>query len=181
MLSKQKKKEAHEVTQKWIREVIIGLNLCPFAKAPFIANRVRIAVVDKTNMKSFLTAFLKELERLDKYPHTETTLMVIPAFGRMTDFQAFFSYCEEMLVLNECQHKYQLVFFHPYARLVGLPPESPKNLTTIAPYPTLHILRVESVEKLGAQLKQDVQKQNDQTLQQLTENQFLKIWSKIME
>ncbi len=181
MLSKKKRKEAKETIMKWVETFIVGLNLCPFAKAPMQKGEIRYSVVDGEDMKEFLEAFAAEIDILEKDPKVETTLMIIPAFGNMTHFQAFMGFCEEMIIINHWIHKFQIVSFHPYMRFLGLPPDSPENLTGIAPYPILHILRVPSVETLGATVRQDVIAQNSEKLRKMSKVELAKLWKKVLE
>ncbi|TAE75336.1 MAG: DUF1415 family protein [Bacteroidetes bacterium] len=180
MLSEQQKKETIDVVQKWVETFIIGLNLCPFAKLPFQNQEIRFIVADTDNMKSFLEAFMAEIDFLDENPTTETTLMIIPAFGKIEQFQIFFNFCEETLVLNNLEKKYQIVSFHPYARFKGVPVDSPRNLTAMAPYPIVHILKVDSVQNLGANLKKDVITENDKKLRKMPKEEMLQLWAEIL-
>ncbi|MCS6795500.1 MAG: DUF1415 domain-containing protein, partial [Raineya sp.] len=117
---------------------------------------------------------------LENHPATETTLVILPAFGKIEQFQVFIQFCEEMILLNDWVRKYQIVFFHPLMRFEGIPADSPKQLPGIAPYPILHILRVPSVESLGAQVKKDIQTENDKKLSQLTKDDVKKLWQKVL-
>ncbi|MCS6833431.1 MAG: DUF1415 domain-containing protein, partial [Flammeovirgaceae bacterium] len=90
--------------------------------------------------------------------------------------------CEEMIFFNKKWSKtYQIVSFHPQARFKDLPLDSPLNLVAIAPYPILHILRVKSVETLGAAVKKDVQLENTKRLQAMTKEDVEALWKKIVE
>lgn len=181
MFSEEKRKEILAITKKWVETIIIGLNLCPFAKAPFLKNAVRFSLKDATTMKGFLELFAKEIDFLNKNPQTETTLLILPTLDDAKLFHQFFLHCEEMIILNKWIKKYQIVSFHPYARFEGIPTDSPLNLVGIAPYPILHILRVKSVESLGAAVKKDVQLENNKRLQAMTKEEIEALWKKIME
>jgi uncharacterized protein len=180
-LSEKQKTDALTVTQKWVESVIIGLNLCPFAKAPFQKGEVRFTVADADTIQGFLELFVAELELMDENPSIETTLMIIPIFGNIEHFQAYMQFCEQTIILNHWTKKYQIVSFHPYARFVGFPSDSARNLTGMAPYPILHILRVNSVETLGTTTKNDVQAENDKKLKNMTTENVKELWKKIME
>ncbi|PKQ70113.1 hypothetical protein Rain11_0917 [Raineya orbicola] len=180
MLSAKEKKEILQITRNWVETFIIGLNLCPFAKVPYEKNAVRFVIGEAKTMKGFLEIFAREIEFLEKNPTTETTLVILPALGKIELFQAFMQFCEEMIILNAWIQKYQIVSFHPLMRFEGIPTDSPQQLTGIAPYPILHILRVPSVESLGAQIKKDVQAENDKKLSQLAKEDVKKLWEKVL-
>ncbi len=182
MLSEEKIVEVVETSRKWLETAIIGLNLCPFAKTPYQKGEVRLTVADAETMRGFLELFAGELEMMDENPKIETTLMILPALGNISEhFQPYFQFCEETIILNNWEKKYQIVSFHPFAHLVGVPADSPKNLTVMAPYPMVHILRVNSVESLGQSLKKDVQTENDKRLQNMSQAELQTLWAKIME
>ncbi len=175
MLSEEKINEAIATTKNWVERIIVGLNLCPFAKSPFQQGNIRFTLSDNSTMLAFLEDFIAEIDFLDKNPTTETTLIIIPALGDMKHFKMYINFCEETIRINDW-NGYQLVFFHPYMRFDKIPAESPRNLTAMAPYPTLHILRTASVENLGASLKKDVQTENDKKLKKMTANEVAKLW-----
>lgn len=181
MLSKEKKEETIYTTKKWVETIIIGLNLCPFAKAPFLNQSIRFVVADFANMEGFVRFFADELTFLDENSAIETTLIMAPALGKMEHFQAFFQFCEETIVLNEWTKQYQIVSFHPMMRFEGFDIDSPSHLTGMAPYPTIHVLRTPAVESIGATLKKDLQVENDKKLQKMTKEDISKLWSIVLK
>lgn len=181
MLSAKEKKEIIQTTRKWVETFIIGLNLCPFAKMPYENGAVRFVVGESSKMKGFLEIFANEIELLEKNHNTETTLVILPALNKVEQFMAFMQFCEEMIVLNSWVQKYQIVSFHPLMRFEGIPADSPQQLPGIAPYPILHILRVPSVEMLGAQIKKDVQTENNKRLSQLSKDEVRRLWEKVLK
>lgn len=180
MLTEYAKNEAIDTTKKWVETMIIGLNLCPFAKAPFQKDTIRFVVKDALDMQGFMNVFAEEIQFLDKNASTETTLIILPAFSNVQQFMAFMGFCEQTILLNNWVKKYQIVSFHPNARFQGFAPDSPQNLVGMAPYPVLHILRVASVEGLGATLKKDVIEENDAKLRQISKEEVAELWKKIM-
>ena len=181
MLTEEQKKDAINTTQKWVETFIIGLNLCPFAKSPFQKEGIRFTVADCENSQMYVETFINELEFLNKNKKTETTLLIIPGFGKPEHLQAYLEFCEQIIIINNWGSKYQIVSFHPYARFLGIAPDSPKNLTGIAPYPVLHILRTPSVDALENAVKKDIHVQNDERLEKMTHEELKKLWDKVME
>lgn len=179
-LIKEQKEDAILTINKWVETIIIGLNLCPFAKTPLQKNEIKFVVADEKNMKSFIEFFVDEILFLEENTTIETTLIIIPAFGNMEQFQTFTRFCEETIQLNEWTSQYQIVSFHPFMRFDGFEHDSPRNLTAMAPFPILHILRTPSVENLGAVLSKDVQIENDKKLQKMTKKEMLALWTKVV-
>ncbi|NJL15730.1 MAG: DUF1415 domain-containing protein [Microscillaceae bacterium] len=179
-LSDVQKAEMVEITRKWVETLILGLNLCPFAKAPLLREAVRFVVHDTDSMRGFVEAFCDEIDWLEQHPETETTLMILPRLGERAHFLPFVQYCEETIVLNQWTADYQIVGFHPLARFEGLAPDSPQNLTGMAPLPVLHLLRVASVEALGQAVKKDVQAENDRILKKMSPSEVKRLWEKIL-
>jgi hypothetical protein len=181
MLTPHKKLHIEKITRQWVEKAIIGLNLCPFAKAPYQRKEIRFKIGDAKNPQGFMDLFVAELAHLQANPKTETTLLIVPALGVAEHFHAYLQACEEILHEKQMLSDFQIVSFHPFARFDGLPVDSPKNLLAIAPYPIVHILRVASVEKLGASLKKDVQDENDRRLTAMTQDEFERFWKTIMK
>ncbi|WP_448518478.1 DUF1415 family protein [Rhodoflexus sp.] len=181
MFKKEVKKQITDITNRWLEQVIIGLNLCPFAKAPYVENKVRLAITDAANMRTLTDAFMAEIRYLDTNAAKETTLLIAPAVGNVNEFHAVFMECERMLLQKKLTDLYQIVSFHPLARMAGYAPESPLNLVMMAPYPMIHILRTESVEKLGAKMRTDVQQTNSARLSQMSSAEFAQLWRGILQ
>ncbi|WP_250632534.1 DUF1415 family protein [Rhodoflexus caldus] len=180
MFKKEVKKQITDTTHRWLEQIIIGLNLCPFAKAPYVENKVRLAITDAANVRTLTDAFMTEIKYLDANPNKETTLLIAPAIQNVNDFHAVFMDCERLLFQKKLTDVYQIVSFHPLVRMAGYAPESPLNLVMMAPYPIIHILRTESVEKLGAKMRTDVQQTNSARLKMMSETDFTTLWKKML-
>lgn len=179
---KESKIEIVKTCQKWVETFIINLNLCPFAKKYYVTNKVRFSVIDEKNGGAFLEKFGEEIEILEaKTEEIETTLLIIPAFGKMEHFLAYLKYCEETLKINHLETKFMLVPFHPFMRHKGLHPDSPKHFTSLAPYPIVHILRKKTVDKLGAAYEGDVQVNNDKRLKAMGTRKLQTLWQQLIE
>jgi hypothetical protein len=175
----ENKDEITQVVRNWLEKLIIGMNVCPFAKDPYEKNAVRIIVSQEHSLQSCLTFFEREIRYLAKHQKTETTLIVFPELSDIAVFNTFYQKCEEMVAAKKWYKEYQLTFFHPFANIQEFPAGSAHHLVIQAPYPVLHLLRVASVERLGAKVKNDVHVMNDQKLSELSDKDVQKLWEDI--
>lgn len=135
---------------RWLNEVVIGLNLCPFSGKPTRENRVRFFVSDATNDETLLQDLQQEMELLDakSVGEIETTLVIAPDHLRdFVDYNQFLNWTSQLLKRNRWVGVYQLATFHPHYCFAHAEPEDAENLTNRAPYPILHIIREASLEK----------------------------------
>lgn len=134
--------------EAWLREAVIGLELCPFAAQPLQQQRVRIHVTPADTVEALLGDLHQECVRLDETPAAtlETTLIVIPSMlADFDDYNDFLDPAEALLRHFGWEGVYQIASFHPHYRFAGAPAHDPGNLTNRAPYPLLHLLREASV------------------------------------
>lgn len=141
---------ARVAVARWLNEVVIGLNLCPFAAKPTGENRVRMVVSNATDDELLLQDLQRELDLLDATPASEieTTLLIIPQHLQdFFDYNQFLNWADQLLKRNRWTGVYQLATFHPDYCFAGAEPADAENLTNRAPYPILHIIREASLEK----------------------------------
>lgn len=137
--------------RRWVETVVIELNLCPFAKRELIANRVRFIVAKASTEAELLESLASELELLRRTPAIETTLVVHPnVLGDFLLYNQFLDIADRLLVRMELEGLFQIASFHPHYRFAGTEPEAAENYTNRSPYPMLHLLREESLEKVIA-------------------------------
>ncbi|MGH8460824.1 MAG: DUF1415 domain-containing protein [Stenotrophobium sp.] len=133
----------------WLDQVVIGLNLCPFAAKPARAGRISITVSEARNEEALLTDLHAELTRLDNTDadELETILLVIPRMLQLFDrYNQFLDMADALLDEFEWAGIYQIASFHPRYRFDGTTPDARENLTNRAPYPILHLLREASLD-----------------------------------
>jgi hypothetical protein len=137
-------------TARWVDRVVIGLNLCPFAKAVQVKGQVRYAV----SLAETTEALLSELERellalMAAAPsETDTTLLIHPwVLQDFRDANDFFHEANDLLSSLGLEGELQLASFHPNYRFAGSAADDPANSTNRSPYPTLHLLREASVTR----------------------------------
>lgn len=154
------KKPLQDVTnlvEKWLQDCVIGLSLCPYAKAPLAGGQVRIAVSrpSKDQLKGpnpvtvedcFLQNLEREIEQILESDVIETTLLVADGgFEDFLDFNDFVGYVEKQLSNQEVDEYLQLASFHPGYLFAGEDKQDASNFTNRAPFPIVQLLRVESV------------------------------------
>lgn len=135
-------------TTKWIKEIVVGLNFCPFAGRELLRNSVHYQVV-RGSVEKVAEAIVLEFIRLDENPLIETTLLILPEppFDSFDFFLSVIEVTEDILVKMDYEGVYQLAHFHPDYQFQDTTIDDPTNYTNRSPYPILHILRAESMEK----------------------------------
>jgi len=144
---------AIEDTQKWLMEAVIGLNLCPFAKAVVVKDRVRYRVCLSSVSQDVLQMLADELQFLVSADASvvETTLLIAPyAFPDFLDFNEFLGECNTLLESQGLEGELQVADFHPDYQFAGEAPDAMGHFTNRAPYPTLHLLRESSLDEAVA-------------------------------
>lgn len=139
-----------EDVMHWLRQAVIGLNLCPFAKAVVVHDRLRVRVSDAHEPAVLLLALEDELRLLASTPmeQVETTLLVAPWIcPDFLDFNDLVGDAQDVLARLELDGELQIADFHPRYQFAGTDPDDAGNLTNRAPYPILHLLREESIDR----------------------------------
>lgn len=135
---------------RWLNEVVIGLNLCPFAGKPTRENRVRFVISAATDDEMLLQDLQREMELLDEKSadEIETTLVIIPNHLQdFFDYNQFLHWAAQLIKRNSWTGVYQLASFHPNYCFANAEPDDPENLTNRSPYPIVHIIREASLER----------------------------------
>lgn len=137
-------------TRQWLEKAVIGLSLCPFAKAPHIKNLVRISVSQARHLDGFLEDLDSELQLLGDTPadELETTLLVHPTlFPDFDTFNQMLDIADAAVVDNGLEGIIQIAPFHPDFQFEGTNSDDIGNYTNRSPYPTLHLIREDSIAK----------------------------------
>ena len=132
---------------------MIGLNLCPFAKAVYVKQQVRFVLSDASTPEALLEELAEELVLLRDTPaeRIDTTLIVHPdVLGDFLDYNDFLDNADAAVEALDLQGILQVASFHPQYQFAGTAPDDVSNYTNRAPYPTLHLLREDSVERAVA-------------------------------
>lgn len=142
--------EVLEKTRHWLEAAVIGLNLCPFAKAVYVKNQVRLVVSKARHADDLLEELDRELDLLVATPASEidTTLLIHPTlFGDFLDFNDFLEVAEGVVDEHGLEGVIQLASFHPQFQFDGTELDEISNYTNRAPFAILHLLREDSVER----------------------------------
>ncbi|MBA3681539.1 MAG: DUF1415 domain-containing protein [Bacteroidetes bacterium] len=140
--------ESIEKTQKWIKDVVIDLNFCPFAAKALLKKSIHYSVLTNTDLKTSLEALIKEMQHLDVKEDIETTFIIFP--NNFSDFEEYLDLvdvAQQLLEEEEYEGIYQLASFHPDYCFDGADKDDPANYTNRSVYPMLHLLREESITK----------------------------------
>lgn len=140
--------QAVEQTKKWINDVVIGCNFCPFAANVVKHQRVFYRVEFSSDATVCLRVFMEELSRLDNDADVETSFIVFPT--GFEDFEAYLdlvALAEKLLKKHDYEGVYQVASFHPEYRFADAPEDDAANYTNRSPHPMLHLLREDSIDR----------------------------------
>jgi hypothetical protein len=139
-----------QATRAWVEHAVIGLNLCPFAKSVQTKNLIRYVCSDSRDSVALLGALRTELQRLADTPieQLETTLLVHPqVLNDFMNYNDFLDEADALLVEMGLDGTLQIASFHPQYQFAGTHADDIENATNRSPYPTLHLLREDSIER----------------------------------
>ena len=144
-------KNVEQQVWQWLDDVVIGLNLCPFAKKPRINQQIKVFISNARSDEALINDFMDELEFIrDVDPEvTDTCVFVIP--NMLSDFDSYLNYLAlaNMTVQQMgLEGEFQLASFHPKYQFEDTEPDDKENLTNTSPYPVIHIIREATVEKV---------------------------------
>lgn len=170
-------------TQRWVKQVVIGLNLCPFAHQPDQQNTIdyRLATSNHSPhcdawLQDMQTAFLQACQDLIETPATqlETLLLITPqGLEDFDDYLDHLDWYQQLLEQAELEGELQLASFHPHYLFDGEDPDSISHATNRSPYPMFHLIREDRLALAIAQYPNadQIPQRNIQTLQQLNHAQ----------
>jgi len=137
-------------TKHWLERAVIGLNLCPFAKAVYVKQQVRFVLSDASTPEALLEQLAEELLLLRDTPADEidTTLIVHPdVLQDFLDYNDFLDNADAAVEALDLEGVLQVASFHPAYQFAGTAFDDIGNYTNRSPYPTLHLLREDSVSR----------------------------------
>ncbi len=137
-------------TVRWLEKAVIGLNLCPFAKSVHVKGQIHYVVSQATDAEGVALDLHRELEALAEISpeKRDTTLLILPhALHDFLDFNDFTALADDIVEELELGGILQVASFHPLFQFEGTDVADVTNCTNRAPYPTLHLLREDSIDK----------------------------------
>jgi hypothetical protein len=167
--------------QLWLERAVIGLNLCPFAKAVHVKKQIRYAVSSATTPEALLDDLISELELLaeSSAEKIDTTLLILPnVLGDFLDYNDFLDIADETLEELDLAGELQIASMHPRYQFADTQPDDMENYTNRSPYPALHLLRESSVDKAVAAFPEADQifEKNIETMKKLGHEGWDKLW-----
>lgn len=168
--------------RRWLERAVIGLNLCPFAKAVYARNQVRIVVSDASTERALLEELGEEMALLrdTRAEQVDTTLLVHPQILQdFLDYNDFLDDADALVEALALDGVLQVASFHPHYQFAGTEPDDAENLTNRAPHPILHLLREDSVDRAVAAYPEpeSIIERNAATMQDLGIEGFHKLLS----
>jgi uncharacterized protein len=159
-------------TRAWLERAVIGLNLCPFAKSVHVKGQVHYAVSHATTWQDLLQDLITELKNLvaTDAKERDTTLLIAPdCLPDFLDYNDFLFEADRALVDLELDGVLQIASLHPRYQFAGTREDDITNFTNRSPYPTLHLLREDSIDRAVAAFPnpESIFEVNMQTMEQL--------------
>lgn len=137
-------------TLRWLERAVIGLNLCPFAKAPHAKGQIHCVVSQAKGLEGLRDELIEQLQALAALPADvrETVLLIVPQMLHdFLDFNDFLDEAEGVLQELDMEGEFQIASFHPQFQFFDTQPDDMGNFTNRSPYPTLHLLREASIDR----------------------------------
>jgi len=137
-------------TVRWLERAVIGLNLCPFAKAPHVKGQIHYVVSQAKGLEGLRDELIEQLQAMAALSaeERETVLLIVPQM--LHDFLEFNDFLDEadgVLQELDLEGEFQVASFHPQFQFADTEPDDITNYTNRSPYPTLHLLREESIDR----------------------------------
>lgn len=137
-----------QATRRWVENVVIDLNLCPFARRELVSDRIRFSVTDARTEDALIEALHRELLQLVDHSEIETSLLIHPhVLTDFEDYNDFLALADGLLEMLDLDGVIQIASFHPRYQFADTGVEDVENYTNRSPYPLLHLLREDSLEK----------------------------------
>ena len=159
-------------TLRWLERAVIGLNLCPFAKAVYVKGQVHCTVSQASNLEALRDDLLQALKDLVAHEPDErdTTLLIIQNLLQdFVDYNDFLNVADDCLLALDLEGEIQIASFHPQYQFAGTDEDDITNFTNRSPHPTLHLIREASIDRAVAAFPdaEDIFEANMATMNQL--------------
>lgn len=160
------------VTRRWLDQMVVGLNLCPFSSSVIARDQVHYAVCDATNDDDLQQFYFTELQRLlgaNEHDIATSLLMFTDGLEKFDDYLDVLDWFQQLLEQAELTEQVQLASFHPQYQFEGVAAEHLSHFTNRSPYPTIHLLRQDQMTKVLAHVSdpEKIYLDNIETLKKL--------------
>ena len=178
--SKASTDEAARATRQWLRDVVVGLKLCPFAAELKIERDLAIVVCEASEEAIILESLASLLGQLHQAATPETGLLVLTnGLSDFLDYNDFLNQVDDLLDAGPWAGLFQVASFHPHYQFAGTAPHDVENYTNRSPFPVFHVLREASVTRALDKYPNagnEVPERNKATLAALTASQIQALW-----
>ncbi|QRP62529.1 DUF1415 domain-containing protein [Rhodanobacter sp. FDAARGOS 1247] len=168
-------------TTRWLERAVIGLNLCPFARAPHVQGKLRMRVSQARDTDALLDDLCGELQSLNALTpeECETGLLIHPfVLGDFLDYNDFLDVADAAVQTLGLEGEWQVASFHPQYQFADSEADDVENFSNRSPFPTLHLLREASVERAMEQMSDTdaIYRRNQETLRRLGADGWQALW-----
>ena len=168
-------------TVRWLERAVVGLNLCPFARAPLVQGKLRLRVSHARDTDALLDDLCGELQSLHALApeECETGLLIHPfVLNDFLDYNDFLDVADAAVQTLGLEGVWQVASFHPQYQFADSAPDAIENFSNRSPFPTLHLLREASVERAMEQMSDTdaIYRRNIETLRQLGVEGWQDLW-----
>jgi len=170
-------------TVRWLEKAVIGLNLCPFARAPHVQGRLRLRVSHARDTDALLDDLCGELQSLNALSpeECETGLLIHPfVLGDFLDYNDFLDVADAAVQTLGLEGEWQVASFHPQYQFADTAPDDVENFSNRSPWPILHLLRESSIERATEVMSDTdaIYRRNIDTLRRLGVEGWNALWTK---
>ncbi len=174
-----------QATEDWLNNVVIGLNLCPFAAKPAKQKQIHFSVSRASSDVALIEDLETELNRLIEHSdntqpdYIETSLVILEnSLSDFDDYNQFLNMTDDILHHHQLEGVFQVASFHPHYQFAGTHPNDRENLTNCSPYPVFHLIREDSLEAALQSYPNPelIPERNIETLAKLTEAQIAELF-----
>jgi len=168
-------------TTRWLERAVVGLNLCPFARAPHVQGKLRLRVSHARDTDALLDDLCGELQSLNALTpdECETGLLIHPfVLNDFLDYNDFLDVADAAVQTLGLEGEWQVASFHPQYQFADSAADAVENFSNRSPFPTLHLLREASVERAMEQMSDTdaIYRRNMDTLRQLGADGWQDLW-----
>jgi uncharacterized protein len=175
--------QEHKITY-WIEKIIIGLDLCPFAKIPYEQGKISVATHSETSLDQIQSKVWEALENLHETNKSSALVFFPNLQTNFEDFYEFISHMQEQLDHNDLSEHFQLVCFHPEFYFAETKKTDKGNYVNRSPYPMVHVLlshEITLVTQSNPAIGEEISLRNQKRLETMDENTFEQYFSPLFD